>query len=596
MTLGRVTTDPGESSDSSGPGPPGLTPFPSGGTRPAEAPGSLDRAGEVWQPLFDELSVGVVVVLPDGRVLLTNRWLAEFFDPFTVDEQTGHMTMDRNRLSLPDGRPVPPGTLPLERCLAEGRRVEARQYLYHGRDGDKTISVDATPVCAEDGTILAHATTVVDETTNRRFLTELGEIQRELDTHIRELNRVHRLIERLSSRTELGELLQETAQVVGELDGADIVAIFLADDGDLRLTASTGMTEQQYRVIDELDAADLYTSQRAMAGLSTTIVDVQQEAGMSGPYRSALDQLNAVSIYGLPLRSVEGQPLGSIVSVFQSVRMPSPHQRQLVETCGRVVAQLIVNARMRARDRNLAASLQHSMMQQHLPSVPWGELATFYRAGSTDMYAGGDWFQASVLDDGRLSLVIGDVVGHGLDAVMMMGRMRSAVRAYVVGEEGSPVDPLQLARLLDRWSVVTGGGEASTACFTQVAPDGVCILAGAGHPPPLVVAPDGQARFAYEQAPGPPLGLLGLTGQNPALRLELEPGATLMLYTDGLVERRGEEITSGLTRLREVAAREIPGTPPGSLGQACECIARECAPAHCTDDDVAVLAFTLRGP
>ena len=555
-----------------------------------------ERADELWRPLFDELSVGVVVVLPDGRVLLTNRWLVEFFDPFTVDAETGGMTMDRTRVSLPDGRPVPPGTLPLEQSLAEGRRIEARQYLYHGQDGDKTISVDATPVCAEDGTILAHATTVVDETTNRRFLAELSEIQRELDTHVRELNRVHRLIERLSSRTELGELLQETAQVVGELDGAEIVAIFLEDGGSLRLAASTGMTEQQYRMVGELDSAELYTSQRAMAGLSTTIVDVQQEAGMSRAYRSALDALSAVSLYSLPLRSVERQTLGSIVSVFQSVRMPSPHQRQLVETCGRVVAQLIVNARLRARDRNLAATLQQSMMQQRLPTVPWGELAAFYRAGSTDMYAGGDWFHASVLENGRLSLAIGDVVGHGLDAVMVMGRMRSAVRAYAVGEEGAPADPLELARRLDRWSVVTGGGEASTACFTQVASDGACILAGAGHPPPLLVAADGRARFAYEQAPGPPLGLLDLTGQKPALRLELEPGATLLMYTDGLVERRGEEITTGLARLREIAAREIPGTPPDRLGQTCERIARACAPTDCTEDDVALLAFTLRRP
>lgn len=334
-----------------------MTPFPPSPPSAAD-PDWLDRAGELWHPLFDELSVGIVVVLPDGRVLLANRWLLEFFDPFTVDAETGRMTMDRTRIALPDGRPVPEGELPMERCLVERRRIEARRYLYHGQDGDKTISVDATPVCAEDGSILAHATTVVDETTNRRFLSELAEIQRELDTHVRELNRVHRLIERLSSRTELGELLQETAQVVGELDGAEIVAIFLEDGGRLRLAASTGMTGHQHRIVDELDSTDLFTSQRAMAGLSTTIVDVQQEAGMSGAYRSALEALDAVSVYSLPLRSVERQPLGSIVSVFQSVRMPSPHQRQLVETCGRVVAQLIVNARMRARDRNLAAALQ----------------------------------------------------------------------------------------------------------------------------------------------------------------------------------------------------------------------------------------------
>ena len=410
-----------------------------------------------------------------------------------------------------------------------------------------------------EGEIIAYASTVVDETTNRRFLDQLGEIQQELDTHVRELNRVHRLIERLSSRSELHELLAETAEVVAELDGADMVGIFLEHDGELRLAASYGMGAEQIRDVNAVDPRNLYTSRRSLLGLPTTLVDVHTEPGLPPAYRAALRALDGVSVYSIPLPSADGIVLGSVVSVFRSVRMPSPHQRQLVETCGRIVAQLIINARVRARDRDVAVALQRSMMQSRLPGVGWGELATYYRAGSTGMYVGGDWFHASLLTDGRLSLVIGDVVGHGIEAVGTMGRMRSAVRAYTLPAEGTaPPGPLELATLLDHWCVETELGLASTACFVDIDPDTRrCTLASAGHPPPLLIDPRAIPRFAHSAALGAPLGLLAEGAQPTEITFHLPPGATLLLYTDGLVERRGEDLTEGLARLAEVAMREL---------------------------------------
>lgn len=331
-----------------------------------------------------------------------------------------------------------------------------------------------------------------------------------------------------------------------------------------------------------------------MRGLPTTMVDVRHEPGLSEPYREALRALGAVSVYSVPLTSTDGQPLGAVVSVFQSARLPSPHQRQLVETCGRVVAQQIANARMRAKDRDLAIALQRSMMQQRLPRVRWGELATYYRAASAGMQVGGDWFHASVHEDGRLSLVIGDVVGHGLDAVMMMGRMRSAVRAYAVEPEGTPApSPLELATRLDRWSTVTGGGEASTACFAEIERGGVCVLASTGHPPPLLLGPNG-AHFAYEESPGAPLGLYALAGGAQEVTVDLPPDSTILLYTDGLVERRGEDLTTGLERLRLMAARELHAAGEGELEEACARLAAQCAPTDSSEDDVALMAFRMR--
>jgi hypothetical protein len=559
----------------------------------------LERAftvADLLGPLFDQLPVGLLAVRPDGSVITANQWMVDFFDPFTIDSDSKLMRVDWRRISHADGRPVPPGTLPLERCLTEGRPVGPIEYLYHGSAGERTIAVDAVPVLDDEGVIIAYASTVVDETMNRRFVDQLGEIQRELDTHVRELSRVHRLIERLSSRSELRELLTETAEVVAELDGADAIAIFLEDRGEMRLAASYGMNAEQSRLVAELDTQDLYTSRRSMLGLPTTLVDVHTEPNLSAAYREVLRALDAVSVYSTPLPSADGVVLGSVASIFRSVRMPSPHQRQLVETCGRIVAQLIVNARVRARDRDVAAALQRSMMQARLPQADWGELATFYRAGSTGMYVGGDWFHAALLADGRLSLVIGDVVGHGIDAVGTMGRMRSAVRAYTLPAEGTaPPRPLELATLLDHWCVATDLGWASTACFVDIDPaTGHCVLASAGHLPPLLIGPGATARFAHQDALGAPLGLLSQGGQATEIGFHLVPGMTLLLYTDGLVERRGEDLGEGLARLAEVAARELGAAADEELEAACARIARLCAPESATADDVAILAFRIR--
>ena len=109
----------------------------------------VDRRGlatNLLGPLFDQLPVGLLAVRPDGSVIIANQWMLEFFEPFTIDPESKLMRVDWRRISLPDGRPVPPGTLPLERCLTEGRQVRPTEYIYHGAAGDRTIAVDAVPV------------------------------------------------------------------------------------------------------------------------------------------------------------------------------------------------------------------------------------------------------------------------------------------------------------------------------------------------------------------------------------------------------------------------------------------------------------------
>lgn len=574
---------------------PEVSSFPSNAA-PEVALDRLSLARDLLGPLLDQVPVGMIAVRPDGATLLVNDWIRTFFQPFTADETGERMRLDWNRLSLLDGRPVAPGSLPLERAMAEGRAIGPLEYVFHGETGDRTISVDALPVHDEDGAVLAYAAAMVDVTRARRFVDQLGEIQRELDNNIRELNRVQTLIERLSSRSDLRELLAETVEVVAELDGADIIAVILERDGRLGLAASYGMSPEQVEIFSSLEPSELYTTQRAMLGLPTTLVDISGEPGLSPAYRAALEALGAVSVYAMPLRSADGAVLGAVVSVFQTMRLPSPHQRQMLDTCGRIVAQLITNARMRARDRNVAVALQQSMMQSVLPEVLWGGLATVYRAGSTDMYVGGDWYHAALLPDGSLSLVIGDVVGHGIDAVRTMGRMRSAVRAYTLPAPGTPPPrPSELALLLDNWCAETDAGLASTACFVDLQPgSGLCRIACAGHPPPLLLGPE-PTRFAFETALAPPLGLVAMAGEAVELELHLAPGTTILMYTDGLIERRGEDLGIGLARLTEIAERELADVPDGQLEAACSRIVQACAPDTDTADDVALLAFRYHG-
>ena len=566
---------------------------------PATMAGRVDFGTRPWDPelyplLFGELNLGIVVVDPHSRLLLANQWVRDFFEPFTMSRAApAGMMIDWSRISLPDGSPIPAGTLPLERCMATGRPVEAEEYLYHSPDGDRFILVDGVPIVRPDGTIIAYAATVYSLTELRRFLDQIGEIQQELDTHLTELGRMHGLIERLSSRVELPALLADTLDVVAEFNDADAVLIFLADlrSGELDIAASRGVDQEERRAIMNVPQPAMFTSQRAMKGLSTAIVDIAREPDLPATYRECIMNIGVVSIYSMPLRSADNTVLGSVVSLFRRVRMPTAHQKALLDTCGRIIAQLIVNARIRARDHDVATALQRSMLQVRLPQPPGCELAAYYRAGTVDLQAGGDWYEASVAGSGLLGLTIGDVIGHGVEAVGMMGQMRSALTAYTLtGDETRP-GPAETVELLDRWVTATGLGEASTMCTAVVDPaSGRGVLSSAGHLPPLLVRADG-AVYTHESALGVPLGLLSLGGGPTEVGFEMTPGSVLLLYTDGLVERRGEDIQDGLDRLAEVAYRELSGAPAGGLEAACLRMVDQCAPADQAADDIAVLAF-----
>jgi len=246
------------------------------------------------------------------------------------------------------------------------------------------------------------------------------------------------------------------------------------------------------------------------------------------------------------------------------------HERKLMEGRLRAVYE---------REHTIAETLQRSLLPERLPHLESMELAARYLPAGHGSAIGGDWYDVLERQDGRVALVVGDVVGHGLRAAATMGQLRNAFRAYGL-VEGSPAEVMARINRL-----VLSGVEDAMATVLYVVLDretGELAFTAAGHPPPLVVSPDG-ARF-LEGGRSVPIG-----ATDPAVFREsrelLPPGAALLLYTDGLVERRDVPIESRLDELAAAAARA-----GGDLDALCDGVLAGVLGDAEPVDDVALLA------
>jgi anti-sigma regulatory factor (Ser/Thr protein kinase) len=224
-----------------------------------------------------------------------------------------------------------------------------------------------------------------------------------------------------------------------------------------------------------------------------------------------------------------------------------------------------------------------------VPEPPGVQLAFRYVPGSSGAAAGGDWFDAIPLAGGRIALVVGDVMGHGLRAAATMGRLRTAVRT-LAGLDMAPDELLRRVNDLgDDLAQSRAEGWMATCVYAVYDPSTRrCTIACAGHLPPILVfpGPDGEVR-QLEVPAGVPLGVGGVDFESA--EVEVPDGAVLVLYTDGLVEARGEDISEGVDRLCAVL-RE----PLDSLEDACDDLLASMAPGR-EPDDVALLMARLGG-
>lgn len=282
----------------------------------------------------------------------------------------------------------------------------------------------------------------------------------------------------------------------------------------------------------------------------------------------------------LPLVA-SGETIGALMVTWSQPHECDEEELRFLQTLAGQAAQALERARMFDRQRSVAATLQQAILPRDLPEAAGVDLVACYEPAETGVDVGGDWYDAFELPDGRLALTVGDVGGHGLDAAGLMGQLRNAARAYAMDDP----EPGALVTKLNRLLSVSGQADALLATIVVAALDprsGRLRWSSAGHPPPLVVAPNGTSRL-LELVHGPPLGA------EPAVEYAQAEdeiaGESLLLYTDGLIEHRGRSLTDGLRMLREVAASVAMADPK----EFCDAIAEQVLPGIEREDDLCAL-------
>ncbi len=273
---------------------------------------------------------------------------------------------------------------------------------------------------------------------------------------------------------------------------------------------------------------------------------------------------------------------GSVRTLLGKARATTDDEGAVTRLVGSV--QDVTERRELEREHRIAETLQRALLPERLPELPGFSFASRYLPAEEGSSAGGDWYDVFELPDGTVGLVIGDVAGHGTEAASVMGQVRTAVRAYSLEGYAPNVVVGRVHQLLRS---LYDGEQMVTMLYVVVDPATLdAVVVNAGHPPPLVVTAAGEAAY-LEGATGMPVGLSwDLTYEGSLARLR--PGSTLVLFTDGLIDRRDISVADGLDRLRSAVA-EREGSDLDAL---CGELLGSLVPAE-VPDDVAILAARL---
>jgi serine phosphatase RsbU (regulator of sigma subunit) len=240
---------------------------------------------------------------------------------------------------------------------------------------------------------------------------------------------------------------------------------------------------------------------------------------------------------------------------------------------------------MAARERAIALMLQHDLLPAAVPPVPGLDVAVRYLPGEATSHAGGDWYDIFPLDGGRVGLVVGDVTGHGVGAAAAMGQLRIAVLAYAL----AGFEPGDVVQRLDVLLEALGRGDVATMVYAiaDVAAEQL-VVANAGHPPPIVVGPDGRSR-AIDAGQGLLLGLDPELNRRAGAATPVSTGSHVLLYTDGLIEPLERQERDGIDHLLAVTDGFA-----GTAEELCRHVLAELTPEQ-SGDDICILATTMGG-
>jgi serine phosphatase RsbU (regulator of sigma subunit)/anti-sigma regulatory factor (Ser/Thr protein kinase) len=395
------------------------------------------------------------------------------------------------------------------------------------------------------------------------------------------LEDVQKVTEATLAYLDLDDLLAELLQRVTDILGADTAAVLLVEDDGRTLAAraAKGLEEEVERGF-RLPVGRGFAGRVAATRQPVVIPDLDNSpVTVVNPL---MREKNVQSLLGVPL-IVEGTVIGVLHVGMLTKREFSEADVQLLQLVADRVALSIERSRLAIQGR-IAQTLQRSLLPQSLPRLPGLSMAAWYLPAAEESAVGGDWYDVIELGHRRLGLTIGDVAGHGMAAATYMGQLRSAVRAYALDVER----PADLIAKVSRFAEQQKSRMATLIYASLNLDTWVVDFARAGHPYPLLLHADGSTTFLTD-AGGPPLGT-GAVGDYDQQRVTLGPAETLFFYTDGLIERRGRNLSEGESALAE-AVTAAPDEPELMCRQVIE---------RLTDgievpDDIAVLAIRAVG-
>lgn len=286
----------------------------------------------------------------------------------------------------------------------------------------------------------------------------------------------------------------------------------------------------------------------------------------------------------LPLVSGGGERLGTLALTFAAPRHMSAAEREFMSTVAGYTSQALERALLYEQKLTVAGALQGAVLPTHMPDIDGWQVVGRFEPGAVGMEVGGDWFDAFSLPNGHLACVVGDATGHGLAAARVMSSVRHALRAYAVLGGG----PAAVLTRLDDLLAALQPNSMATVLYLELDPlTGAGRLSLAGHPPPLRHTPDG-ASTVIELEPDPPLGCRGIPARSEH-RFEVAPDEVVVLYTDGLIERRNEDICDSLKRLATALTEIVE--PEIGMTQVLDQLVATMLDGESTGDDVCALVL-----
>ena len=404
---------------------------------------------------------------------------------------------------------------------------------------------------------------------------ESPDVDAELEQEVEQLRRIQSVTESSLAHLEIDELLDALLERTREILEADTAAVLLIDRaaGEMVATAAKGL-EEEVRAGVRIPIGQGFAGRVAAEGKAVILENVDH----SNVRNPILLEMGIRSLLGVPLVA-DGSTIGVLHVGTLGSRSFSEQDAELLQLVADRAA-LAINTSVLKQERTVATALQRSLLPR-IPDINGLEIAARYIPGHARL-VGGDWYDLFELPTGHVGAAIGDVVGHGLRSAIVMGRLRNALRAYALDSN----DPAAVLTRLDEMVSHFEADEMATVFYAVIDPDRRRMMcSAAGHPFPFIASPSGEAAMIDARA-DPPIGS-GTGIERRSVEVPLSPASTVYLFTDGVVERRGEHIDVGLGRLRDAV---IAGSPH----RGCTRIVNQLMRDDQLDDDFAVLALHVR--